>query len=231
MTTGLLLRRSKAGRQSSGDCALITLCATTMDGSLTTRRLRLFRIRACEQIENGAQAENGAASLGFNRSTVFGWYAAYRKGGVEALRAKPVPGRPPKLTPAQMNMLYTMIAGSNPDQFQLEFNLWTRDLVRQVIAKRFGVNFRSARSGASCEGSACHRRGRCTGHTSRTPSGWTAGARRSSQRSELKRRSSEPPGTSPTRPESVPTTTPARRGRPSGEPPSYGPPAPGTRST
>jgi transposase len=101
--------------------------------------LEAIRIRACEQIENGARAEDVAASLGFNRSTVFGWTAAYRKGGAEALRAKPVPGRPPKLTSAQMRMLFTMISGSNPAQYQLDFALWTRDLVRQVIATRFDV--------------------------------------------------------------------------------------------
>ena len=101
--------------------------------------LEAIRVRACEQIENGARAEDVAASLGFNRSTVFGWIAAYRKGGAKALRAKPVPGRPPKLTRAQMRMLFTMIAGSNPAQYQLDFALWTRDLVRQVIAQRFGV--------------------------------------------------------------------------------------------
>jgi transposase len=38
-----------------------------------------------------------------------------------------------------MSMLFTMIAGSNPAQYQLDFALWTRDLVRQVIATRFGV--------------------------------------------------------------------------------------------
>jgi hypothetical protein len=35
--------------------------------------------------------------------------------------AKLVPGRPPKLTRAQMRMLFTMIAGSNPAQYQLDF--------------------------------------------------------------------------------------------------------------
>lgn len=102
--------------------------------------LEVIRVRACEQIENGARPEDVAANLGFNRSTIFGWIAAYRKGGAEALQAKPVPGRPPKLTQAQMRQLFTMIAGSNPAQFQLEFALWTRDLVRQVIAHRFGVD-------------------------------------------------------------------------------------------
>jgi transposase len=101
--------------------------------------LEALRIRACQRIESGVRAEDVAADLGLNRSTVFGWYAAYRRGGVEALRAKPVPGRPPKLTKAQMSILFAMIAGGNPAQYQLEFALWTRDLVRQVIEKRFGV--------------------------------------------------------------------------------------------
>jgi Winged helix-turn helix/DDE superfamily endonuclease len=37
-------------------------------------------------------------------------------------------------------MLFTMISGSNPAQYQLDFALWTRDLVRQVIATRFSVD-------------------------------------------------------------------------------------------
>jgi transposase len=102
--------------------------------------LEALRIRACQQIENGARAEDVAADLGLNRSTVFGWIAAYRRGGAEALAAKPVPGRPPKLSKTQMGLLFTMIEGSNPAQFQLEFALWTRDLVRQVIAKKFGID-------------------------------------------------------------------------------------------
>lgn len=102
--------------------------------------LEALRIRACQQIENGARPEDVAADLGLNRSTVFGWIAAYRRGGAEALAAKTVPGRPPKLSKTQMGLLFTMIEGSNPAQFQLEFALWTRDLVRQVIAKKFGID-------------------------------------------------------------------------------------------
>jgi transposase len=110
------------------------------DRKLDHAMLEAIRVRACEQIGNGARAEDVAASLGFNRSTVFGWIAAYRRGGADALRAKPVPGRPPKLARAQMRTLFTMIAGSNPAQYQLDFALWTRDLVRQIIAQRFGVD-------------------------------------------------------------------------------------------
>jgi transposase len=43
-----------------------------------------------------------AAALGLHRKTVYGWLAKFRDGGRDALVAKPVPGRPPKLSGAQI---------------------------------------------------------------------------------------------------------------------------------
>ena len=65
--------------------------------------------------------------------------AAYREGGIEALRAKPIAGRPPKLSGAQLRTLDTLIAGSDPRQYQFEFALWTRELVQQLIRSQFKV--------------------------------------------------------------------------------------------
>lgn len=106
---------------------------------LSHETLETLRLRAVKRIEAGVRVEDVAASLGLNRSTVFTWVAAYREGGWGALRSRPVPGRPPKLSGSQMREIYEIVAGSNPDQNQLDFGLWTRDLVRQVIAARFGV--------------------------------------------------------------------------------------------
>jgi transposase len=101
--------------------------------------LEAIRIRSVKQIEAGARVEDIATSLGLSRSTVFAWVAAYRKGGVAALRAKPVPGRPPKLSGRQLRMLYTLIVGADPRQYEFEFALWTRDLVRQLIYTKFQI--------------------------------------------------------------------------------------------
>ncbi|MGH3797437.1 MAG: helix-turn-helix domain-containing protein, partial [Pseudonocardiaceae bacterium] len=68
---------------------------------LDHRTLEVIRIRAVERIQAGAHPEDVAGSLGMDRSTVFAWVAKFRAGGVEALRAKPVPGRPPKLSGSQ----------------------------------------------------------------------------------------------------------------------------------
>jgi transposase len=92
-----------------------------------------------EQVEAGEHPEEVAAVLGLHRKTVYGWLAKYREGGKDALRAKPVPGRPSKLSASQMRTLYTLIAGSDPRQLSFEFALWTREMVRTLIRRRFDV--------------------------------------------------------------------------------------------
>jgi transposase len=107
---------------------------------LDHQTLEAIRIRAVRQIEDeGAHPEDVADALGMNRSTVFGWLAKYREGGVEALRAKPVPGRPPKLSGTQLQQLYRLIVGKDPRQLRFEFALWTRDMVRELIRREFNV--------------------------------------------------------------------------------------------
>jgi hypothetical protein len=65
------------------------------------------------------------------RGTVFIRLPKYRV-GVEALKAKPFPGQPPKLDDTAMRRLYTLITGSDPRQLQFEFALWTREVVPEV---------------------------------------------------------------------------------------------------
>jgi transposase len=74
--------------------------------------LEQLRIGAVHQIQQGAHPEAIAEALGMARSTVFGWMAAYREGGLEALWARPVPGRRPKLSGAQLGRLYALVVGS-----------------------------------------------------------------------------------------------------------------------
>jgi transposase len=102
--------------------------------------LEQMRLRAIDAVESGQHPEEVAATLGMHRKTVYGWLAKYREGGKDALKAKPVPGRPPKLTGAQMRRIYTLVTGADPQQLQFDFALWTRDLVRQLIRRECGVS-------------------------------------------------------------------------------------------
>ena len=106
---------------------------------LDHQTLETLRIRTVKQVEDGVHPEAIAAAIGMNSATVYRWIAAYREGGLEALKAKPVPGRPPKLNGQQIARLYTLIVGKDPRQLQFEFALWTRDMVREVIRREFDV--------------------------------------------------------------------------------------------
>lgn len=106
---------------------------------LDHRTLEVLRLRAVEQVQAGAHPEDVAETLGLHRKTVYGWLAKLREGGRDALLARPVPGRPPKLSGSQIARLYALIVGRDPRQLSFAFALWTRDMVRQVIRREFGV--------------------------------------------------------------------------------------------
>jgi transposase len=101
--------------------------------------LEVLRMRAVERVEAGAHPEDVAAALGMHRKTVYGWLAKYREGGKDALRARPVPGRPPRLSGPQLARVYALVVGSDPRQLQFEFALWTREMVRTLLRREFGV--------------------------------------------------------------------------------------------
>jgi len=90
-----------------------------------------------EQVQAGASPEVLANALGLRRSTIYGWLARYRTGGWDALKAKPVTGRPKKITGPQMQWVYTTVAGSNPLQHRFEFALWTRQMIRILLWEQF----------------------------------------------------------------------------------------------
>jgi transposase len=106
---------------------------------LDHKTLEQLRIRAVRQVEQGAHPEDIAQALGMTRAAVYSWLAKYRQGGLEALRAKPVPGRPPTLSGAQLARLYQLVVGNDPRQLRFAFALWTRAMIRELIRREFGV--------------------------------------------------------------------------------------------
>ena len=118
---------------------------------LDHQTLEAMRLRAVDAVESGVHPEDVAASLGMGRGTVYGWLAKYREGGKDALRARPVPGRPPKLSGEQMRRLYALIVGPDPRQLEFEFALWTREMVRELIRREFGVAVRGQRGPAAAQ--------------------------------------------------------------------------------
>lgn len=96
---------------------------------------------AIERVREGEPAAEVIASYGFNRTTIYKWIkAALRPGlGIKALRSTPATGRPRSLTPGQERQVFRWVNGRDPRQYGLDFGLWTRAVVAQLIEKKFGV--------------------------------------------------------------------------------------------
>lgn len=115
-------------------------CKKTIDArSYSHEMLEAMRISAVKRVEAGESPETVATGLAINRRTIYRWLEAFHYGGSEALKAKPIPGAPPKLDAKQMRRLAKIIRTKNPQQLKFEFALWTLGLIRELIRREFGV--------------------------------------------------------------------------------------------
>ncbi len=88
-----------------------------LDGrKLDHQTLEAIRIRAVKRVEAGESPETVIRALGFTRACIYNWIAKYREGGYEALRSKPLDGRPPRMTGVQIRRLYDIVTHKNPNQ-------------------------------------------------------------------------------------------------------------------
>jgi transposase len=106
---------------------------------LDHQTLEVLRMRAVDQVAAGAHPEDVAVTMGFHKNTVYGWLAQQREGGTEALQARPVPGRPPKIDAQQSSRLYELIVGADPRQLSFGFALWTRAMIAELIKREFAI--------------------------------------------------------------------------------------------
>lgn len=118
--------------------------------TLDHRTLEEIRKMAVERVREGEAPSAVIASYGFCRTTIYKWLrqAAGPGKGLRALAARPATGRPRTLTPAQERQVFRWINGKNPLQYGFDFGLWTRRIVRDLVAMRFGVSLSLASVGA-----------------------------------------------------------------------------------
>src|SRR3954471_22941411 len=186
---------------------------------LEHQTLEAIRLRAVEQVEAGvpaAQVGRGLAALGLHRRTIYTWLTTQRAEGRGALGAQPVPGRRRKLTDAQLGELADLIDQTDPRDYGFAVALWTRQIVRQLIAARFGVELTVASVGRTLHDLGFPPSGRCTGPSRPIRPRWRRGSRSSIPRLPPRLGRPAAPCTSSTRPACAATTTPAPPGPGSG---------------
>src|SRR5450432_730611 len=101
--------------------------------------LEALRIRAVRSVQDGESPEDVARTLRVTPRAVYRWLALYRRGGWNALKAKPLAGRPPKLHGGMLKWLYDKVTQKNPLQLRFQFALWTREMVAELIERKYGV--------------------------------------------------------------------------------------------
>ncbi len=101
------------------------------------------RRRAIDLLKTGASITEVARQLGCSHSSVILWRDVVRRRGLTALRAKPAPGRPPKLT-AQHRAKLPRLLLRGPAAWGFETELWTTRRIATVIQRAFGVRLHRA---------------------------------------------------------------------------------------
>jgi len=88
---------------------------------LDHQTLEALRERAVRRVQEGESPEVVARIFGVGRAAMYRWLSQYRQGGWGALKAKPVPGRRPKLDGRRLRWLFDTITQKSPLQFKFEF--------------------------------------------------------------------------------------------------------------
>lgn len=99
------------------------------------------RLLAVQRVGEGYTAEEAADFLGVAARSVYRWLADFRRLGAAGLAARPAPGRPAKLTPAQEKVVRRWLE-DDPADHGFATGLWTAPRLAQLIEEEWGVSLR-----------------------------------------------------------------------------------------
>lgn len=103
--------------------------------------LEARRRRALKLLDGGKLNQRQVAErVGCSPSAVSRWVSARARGGAEALKVKPTPGRPPRLTAKQKAKLIKLLQ-RGPLAFGYHTELWTTARIADLIDDQFKVRY------------------------------------------------------------------------------------------
>ncbi len=108
------------------------------DGRKLDRKAQeAIRLIAVQRAREGESVSAVIVSYGMNRTTIHKWLkqANGRGAGMRRLQARKATGRPRTLTVRQERRVFRWINGNNPMQYGLDFGLWTRQIVRDLVQR------------------------------------------------------------------------------------------------
>ena len=106
----------------------------------SSAQLEQRRRHALAMLRRGIKPSVVAKALRVSVVSVGRWRQAAHDGGIKALAAKPVPGRPLKLSLTRRRQLLQLLSKA-PTHHGFATELWTLERVAQVIERRFDVSY------------------------------------------------------------------------------------------
>jgi transposase len=111
-----------------------------MDTEQRLKELERRRLRGARLLSSGTHPAEVARQVGVSRQSVMRWERALKQEGVRSLERATAPGRPSRLSDAQLKELAKMLkAGSLAAGYATE--MWTLPRIGALIQERFGVKF------------------------------------------------------------------------------------------
>lgn len=101
-----------------------------------------YRKRAIGLIKQGKKKGEIADMFGVNKNTISNWWKSYQERGSASYKSKKkgVKSEDKKLlSNEQETAIQRMIVDKMPEQLKLDFALWTRKAVKELVEKEFGV--------------------------------------------------------------------------------------------
>jgi len=98
------------------------------------------RLQAWHLKQQGWAQRQIAEALGVSEGAVSQWLTRGRAGGLNALRHRPPPGAPCRLTAAQLARIPALLQ-RGPAAYGFRGELWTRTRIAAIIRAEFGVSY------------------------------------------------------------------------------------------
>lgn len=112
----------------------------SMRPSGSAGQLEKRRRQAMALLRAGQTYREVARVVGAALSSIVRWHQAYRRDARTGLRARPIPGRPPRLTKVQQARLRRLLLrGARAAGHTTE--LWTLKRIATLIATQFGIRY------------------------------------------------------------------------------------------
>jgi transposase len=108
------------------------------------------RLQGWHLMQQGWSQRQIAAALGVSEGAVSQWMARAREGGPEALRQRPRPGAPCRLTTAQLARLPALLY-QGAEAYGFRGQVWTCGRIAAVIRLEFGISYHPVHVGRLCQ--------------------------------------------------------------------------------